>query len=370
MKIDDFSLHQVIPPDFFPAYSIWNCYEKKLGLIGTGVSPSSSRARLKSLFEAFERRAYSEIKSKVHGWHHLDDLVDGGDRIWVPDQFFCGSIDSQTYHGTSSSGTAAHSSRSRSKVGAILELIERDSALCTWWSRSTPRSIDKRSIHRELDQEYQIWKNFWKYLDFFLIENEFGVPVVQIIFRNPEANGPLRVHFATATACRLSIHQAISCALEELAQVLLILFFSPHRRSFGAGGGTLKKKIVSFEEHLFFYANRSDSSCWDFYFKNENELLDIDQCPNLKDQNHAQSLDFLTERFRESEISLYGKDLTSSKLPTVGPVSVFRAISLDLATLVGPVQHQHVPQPRLKSWIKQRSGSSRPSFNRNPHPFG
>ena len=154
--------------------------------------------------------------------------VGGGEPLWVPAQevwFQTTRLAGETRLArATTNGCALGSSLEEAGLFGVLEAVERDAFLTTWYLRRRPRLIDPDSVE---DAGFQTFRHRWQLAypayDFrlFDITTDMALPVVlAVALRREDASdrqenlGP-RVFFAAA--CRLRVEDSCASAMEDLA---------------------------------------------------------------------------------------------------------------------------------------------------------
>ena len=161
-------------------------------------------------------------------WTQATDLA-RQQATWVPAQevwFDTRRLDGETQivHPTTS-GTALGGSREEAALFALLEAVERDSFLTTWYAQTpgrkvAPQSIDRPSFQVELARARLAFPDYG--FHFFYLASAFGLPTVWAMAVRERGTG---MKVLGATASGMTTAEAAQSALKEV-----VGFFPMNRR--------------------------------------------------------------------------------------------------------------------------------------------
>jgi thiazole/oxazole-forming peptide maturase SagD family component len=214
---------------------------------------------------------------------------------------------------TTTNGCALGSSVEEAALFAILELIERDAFLITWYLRRPCQKIDSQSIGVE---EFRLlwlrarsaYPNYS--LQLFNITTDVAIPAVMCIAVKQSGKGP---KLMLTAACRLHCHEAAICAVKDLAGM-------PDTNSYNADR-TRKflehpEDISVPEDHASFYAAEENFQRLLFLNVDAHQTLaaaDVDGCSWFSHQvryNLKAILDQIVDHLDSQGILVLLKDLT------------------------------------------------------------
>lgn len=156
-------------------------------------------------------------------------------------------------HYGNSSGIAAHSTVEAAIEGALLELIERDAVMHSWYGRISPKKI----VTETLPLHWRKRVKYWGEQGFevaFLDLSHSGVAIVEVAIFS-EQSYP---HFVTGTAAAIeSLETACTKAYQEAE--LTLLHFKSQRRC-----KVKRKTIVQPLDHGLYYAQEENAKTVDF----------------------------------------------------------------------------------------------------------
>ncbi len=227
------------------------------------TSPSYADAVFKATIEGYERFYSSQVRvdfhgsaSQIHGAKWLDpklyfplteeqarksgvkpftkDLVidwtlgtdyDGAG-IFVPsDLVYYGQKDSENriYYGHSS-GIAAHFDLSEAKKRAVVELIERDALMCSWFAEDSPYILDAEILPIHARKRIAHWAKQNRKVIILQVPSDFGMVFETVIVSDEY---PCFVSGASATIDNDEIESAILKSVQEAEYNLLLALRYP-----------------------------------------------------------------------------------------------------------------------------------------------
>lgn len=393
---EEAALHQFLsrrglPPDgedIRPVYcggSGWTRSEALLRSIGESIERHSSLFARPSL----QRRTLSEMRSS--GLRFFDPSNEGdlfaveqglrGDQfqswdadlaldwvetwdypakqpIWVP--FACVTLSSRDcgkiWVGTTN-GNAVHSSIERATESAILELIERDAMMRTWWLRKSPARHRLEDFQKALSPTaFRAAKTYGDRLSILSFENVFGVSIFAVLIEGE--NRYEEPALTLGAAAGFDMAETVDHALREALTIYRNGCHSiDHWRNAGSNG---PDGIESFTDVWAHYCQDRNKESWRFLLSSPFSPLPEIPAPPADAKVRLESL---RERFLACGKRLYLCDLSVSELESQGFFCV-RAFSPDLI----PINSRH----RWKPWgvlLRTEKGVTLSQLNNDPQPF-
>jgi thiazole/oxazole-forming peptide maturase SagD family component len=128
-----------------------------------------------------------------------------------------------TTHHTTTSGCAGGFTEEDAVLAAFYELIERDSFMCYWQTRTIPKKIiiPNNSL-KEYDILVEKCAEIGVYIYLLDCTTDIGIPVCVCVAVNKETSGLL-----VTGGCNIDWHQAIKTSTKEMSQMLSVFDFEP-----------------------------------------------------------------------------------------------------------------------------------------------
>ncbi|MDO5619151.1 YcaO-like family protein [Kocuria sp.] len=288
-----------------------------------------------------------------------------GRRVLIPAQlaFLRVIPDAPRIHTPTSNGLAFGTDPYRALVSAMMELVERDAFMLTWYHRLSMPRIDLQSDIRLARFTEQHLEPTGLRVHVMDLSSFTGLPVVACIARpGNDEPGPIGVGASAALLPEIACMKAITEAVGSRS-------WAEQRRRRGADeriGDDWDNAILSFEDHIDLFSR------WDMY-----QHLDfLDANPNIRSLNELPRLNMpsrtavrkIASRLAEQGINLYSMDVTSPDVREMGGY-VVRAYSPDLQPLDVSYRHRYLGHPRLSDPTAPPRDRNTTDLNPIPHPF-
>lgn len=145
----------------------------------------------------------------------------GGDTCYVPIDHVFYPLDLASYGRSpcwhaNSSGVAAHANSLTARQSALLELIERDAIMVTWYARLTPPRIEPSRLRPFVQSRIEYWRERGHTLEFLDLSLD-SVPTVLAVLRS-WGDGP---KFSAGAAAAFTYHQAVDKAMREAESLMV-----------------------------------------------------------------------------------------------------------------------------------------------------
>lgn len=287
-------------------------------------------------------------------------------KIWVPLQSVTFEKKNRNYFSVSSNGCAFGSNRNSAIQGALLELIERDTLMRSWWRKEPPEFVDYQSILKKFIPDIHFAFGPWLDKISVLYFKGLGkIPVFFCIFHSHnELNHPA---FVMSGACHLNPEKCLRKAFLELAEMLNFKLKGQKKVVFD------QKKISNFDENFdTFEAHHAnygfDQMSESIYFmdilKNKNKkLFNFNEIKNFE-LSPEENVGLLKELFLQSQLNPVVIDLTPKCLSELG-LHVIRTLDPKIVDL----NFSHRERRWGKSRLFDQKIKSIHELNQFPHPF-
>jgi thiazole/oxazole-forming peptide maturase SagD family component len=306
------------------------------------------------------------------GWIRVHSMTEGG-TAWVPAQLVLLGYRVRRESGEPwlctavTTGTAAHTSRERSLLNAILELVQVDAAMGHWYSgRTAPRihlgqarlTALRRVILRQMPGLYPQIRLHW------LPSPDLPGLTVACVIQGPKGQIPAG---GVGVATDLTLEVAAYKALLEAVGVLLLGKLNLLNRNLNGkdAAATIvpadtpgEKHIYDLDNNVNLYADPMSNGKLDERFE-PSSFIDSRELPADCDYSTGESVRLLVESFRKSKKQLVALDLTSEEGRHLG-LSTSRVWSPQTLSLCLPSAPPSL-HPRFEDYggIKCR----------DPHPY-
>lgn len=283
--------------------------------------------------------------------------LDDGSPVWVPAlaaYLHYPARPAETFCGVTSNGLAAGGSAANAELRATLELLERDSLMLAWLSRSPPRPL---SVDHSLDdaaaEALRQLKRYAPELEFYLLDCEVPVSVVACLSVGDGERWP---GVAVGLGADLSPTAAVRKAILEQAQVGLSL-----RRAMRVGNVEVPgsaKEIRSELDHMNYYVPAERADALAFWRTSVREPVELRSLA----EPEANSLSTLRSLLQESALRIALADVTAPDVAE-SPFRVARALAPGVQQIHFGFGEAQLGNPRLRA---RAVGG----LNPDPHPLG
>lgn len=283
------------------------------------------------------------------------------------------------YISETSNGTALGSNWYESSIAAILELIERDSFLVHWYTKSKPKLIiDNMNIN---DQEIQMILGYLEYIDYkthiFDITLETGIPTYWILLEY-KGEDDKALSFYTAAGSNFNELKAIKSALIEASTSIKVFKEYMSIKYTDEELSLLQKdffQVKQLEDHLYLFSDNSMRQYLDFALIKPNEISFDDSIEKHKKifsffgLNQKELFESLVERIKIITKNIYITDLSTNFLNEIG-FSCVKAHIPDFQNISFGMQYQNINKNRLQQALNQNSlNGNLKEILKCPHPF-
>ena len=261
-----------------------------------------------------------------------------------------------------STGLACGDSRETAILGAVYEVIERDSFMLTWKLRLSGKKIVMDKIKNlDLSKLYNhIIKNLFgeDELHIYDISRTDGIYTVLTFINN---SNPDSVGLVTAAASDIDIEKALLKSFEELcltyrfSYILLLENFSNEYLR--------KEEVDDLDKHILYYTTGSRSNGLEFV-DDENKVIKLSNMINFNYNSTKSDFEYLVSLFKKNNKSIYIADITSLEIKEIG-LNVIKAIIADYNDLEIHHMCRLNNNPRLLKYKE----IYKKEINDEPHPF-
>lgn len=302
-----------------------------------------------------------------------------GDQVLIPEQLVYynshATSGEKRYIYESSNGSAIGSTEAEASLHAMLELIERDAFLATWYGQIPPVRIKEETIRSKKIQAYLDSlkrKNIRVHL--FDISMETAIPTIWVLLEkdNPKEKD---MAFYTAAAASFDLEESIERALIEATTAITVFTNVFDRQDYQERKKLLLKNpkaVHRLEDHLLLYSNPETRPV--FLFALETELV---QSYNELSSAYANYQGKFAEVVKALETQLtkvsekaYRATTYNPNLFSAGFVNV-KYIVPEMLTMTFGHQNRRVVNQRIEKAIafKQRGTLDPAWIEQTPHPF-
>lgn len=248
--------------------------------------------------------------------------------------------------GWSTSGGAAHTSLLKASINGTLELVERDSIMCSWISRSGISRIDIDSVYKNTTRQLiETLSRLGLEVSLFASKNELGIVTVISVLDNPTE----KFH-SFGSACRADIFIAIEKAIYESVMI--------RNTQYELVRHNLVKKSTGLLRHVaapIIYGRKMTGWLFDSKIPTETISNIIKSQPSTD----GQIAEIIQKKFTVLVINFSNTTLSKK-------ISVVKCIAPELHPLEISAERIHGDLRRIISF----SGRSKININPYIHPFG
>ncbi|MGW0997278.1 TOMM precursor leader peptide-binding protein [Streptomyces sp. NPDC002523] len=271
-----------------------------------------------------------------------------------------------------SNGCALGSSWEEATLHGLMETVERDAFLCTWYTRTVPPTIDLDSCHdsRVPLQAGAISSNTGYRIHAFDITTDYGIPAVWVMAAHPDREGPALLCTAGAG---LDPERALLNALNELGPILSDVIRRYTSEADRAGEMVLDPyKVVTMPDHSALYAHPQAAHRLDFLFGGPTIGIDEVGGPDrLRPHRDDLTVDLQAAAERVGEVLVVDQTTPEHR---VGGFTCVKVLVPGAVPMTFGYRNRRIDGlPRLLSLPRRlgRLGAdlTRAQLNTDPHPF-
>ena len=303
------------------------------------------------------------FSDKKISWIKSEDIV-SNQEILLPVQSvflkYSNVKEKEIFNFTTSTGLACGSDTVSTKLGSLLEVIERDSFMLTWLFKIPSIAIEMDII--ENIELKIIYNHICEYLvgedklHIFDISRTKGVYTILALIRNDLSHSHGLV---VSAASHISPSLAILKALEELIQVYVLAYGKLVEDS------TRLEKIDvnTIDKHLFYYNTGERNKNIDFLFAND-RTVKLSKMKDYSTTASKENLDYIINLFREKGCPILVTDVTKAVVRKEG-FHVLKTVIPEYVELEYDYNIRRMKSKRIDKYAEKYGEV----LNDEPHPF-
>lgn len=260
----------------------------------------------------------------------------------------------------SSNGVALGASFEEAVLYGLLELIERDNFLTTWYG-SIPVdevTIDSLGLSNDILKTINRFKQDSFDVRIFDISMELGVPSFWALIRNLKAN---KMYAYTAAGSNPLPHKAAESALLEA--FVGIQIHDNMNTKFDIG---IPNEVNEMKDHVNYYSSCQHRAAFDFL--NTSHVITLSSQKYISEINTKLYLKELIQRILAKYEDIYVVNLTSKEMEELGLYTV-KVIVPGFIPMTFGVQNERVSLNRINRERNRRGLEEVRVINLYPHPF-
>jgi ribosomal protein S12 methylthiotransferase accessory factor len=258
-------------------------------------------------------------------------------------------------------GCAAHRTLNDALIGAMLELIERDSLSLTWLLKLGLPKVKILPIPSALQEDWDRYEDASVHLENTLFDatSDLGVPTIYGVQRSSFDR-----ELTTVVACASALQptQAIRKVMRDLVSTRMYL---RHARK-------VPDRWIDFTQlphGAAFMGREAQANAFDFLLDTTRSVY-LEEMPPVLAATSTEALQLLLRRFRERQMRVYAVDLTSDEALRVG-MRVVRVLVPELQPFAFTYRARYLGHSRLYSAPAEMGYPSllEAELNAYPNPF-
>ena len=291
-------------------------------------------------------------------------------RVWLPAELvFLGnaSVPGLARIGyATSSGMACAETVDEAVARGLCEVLERDAFMIAWANRLSLPLLDWSTDPRFVARDRRLFAVTGLAYAAIDLSAFHDVPSVLAVVRAPDGvPGALGVGAGTAATVGRAWWKALSEAFASRAAGAKLALLYPERHYGPLGAG-----VVSFEDHIAYYADAAHAAAASFLDASEERQL-IGAVRPLEGYSPGERVAALCTRVQAAGSNAYAVDVTSPDVRELG-LSVTKVLAPELCSLDVPHAARFLGGRRLYSapeHLGLRKGPLKGEINPEPHPF-
>lgn len=389
--------------DYFPGVGIEYAVTDKYTECGYGRSASFHDSTNIALLEAIERYSslfypyqnkdiyakFSDLDNAIHPknfilpsseknpfmqyhdnleiyWTEAESLRDKK-TVLVPEQlavygdsFFRDKKKQHRFIYDSSNGVSLGGSFEEAVLYGLLELIERDNFLTTWYGRIPINEVRLESLGLSEDTLNTVHRAQRDGFDVKVYDNsmELGVPSFWALVRSLKGH---KMYSYTAAGSNPIPHKAAESALLEALVGIKI-----HDNINAEFGTTVPTEVIEMEDHVNYYSSDQHKGAYDFL--QDSHVTDLSTENYIKAFNTKTYLKKLINKVLKEYEDIYVVNLTSKEMEKLGIYTV-KVIVPGLLPMTFGVQNERISEPRINRERSRRGLEEVKQISCYPHPF-
>jgi len=281
------------------------------------------------------------------------------------------------YISETSNGTAVGSCWTEAAIAGVFELIERDSFLVHWYTKSSPVKV--MNLKDCEDKEIQMLLGYINMMDYephlFDITLESNVPTYWLLLEY-KGDDPNSLSFYTAAGSNLNPYSAIKSAFVEATTSIKIFKEYMYEKYSVVELENLKKdfnEVKKLEDHLYLYSSETMRKHLNFAlesnFKEDFKKNTMKRLPEKNEMSQSKLLMEIANQITADGKDIYITDLSTRYLSDLG-LSCVKVHIPKYQNIGFGVQYQNINLERLVNALKINNlNGSIDEIYHAPHPF-
>jgi ribosomal protein S12 methylthiotransferase accessory factor len=308
-------------------------------------------------------------KQKYH-WTKCLDLINQKE-VYVPSPYIFLQFQIQSkkelINTPNSTATAGGQTIEEASVNAILEALERDAIMVTWLNQLPRRRIRTDALdHDGIPERIKAIQKMGVEIFLFDISTDFNIPVILCILHSK-----VYPYFTVAAAAKVDPFHAISRALDEGYTTRKYALYN-HENFNVKNYYKDYRNVINYEDHIFLFNKPNMQDKLDFLLQST-ETTAAESMPHdahLNECSAKHMLDYFIQEFKNREMNLVIKDITTSDIAT----SIFKFVKVfapELVWLTPNHNYRFLDNKRIKECLPKIGYESHLSkkITDVPHPF-
>ncbi|EOV9527417.1 YcaO-like family protein [Bacillus cytotoxicus] len=298
--------------------------------------------------------------------------------IYFSNEQFYKDDSEERYIAETSNGTAIGSTWEEAAIVSLMEVIERDSFLVHWYTKSPPIKLD--NIESYPDTDIQLMLAYLEMIDYkvhlFDITLESRIPAYWVLLEYKGDNDE-NLAFYTAAGANINPIAAIKSALIEAATSIKVFKAYMYKKYTESELLNLKRNYLNvnkLEDHLYLFSSKEMRKHLEFALntpKHTDIVLSIQsyQADNGRRITQGELLEELLNRITQNHKEIFISDLSNAFLRDMG-LSCTKIHIPTLQNIGFGMQYQNINRDRLEQAVKinKLEGDFKVLTN-VPHPF-
>ncbi len=305
----------------------------------------------------------------------LTDWVEGenlktGKPILMPLGFAVSKYRPQDFIQNTTNANACGSTKEQALLNGFLELIERDTFLFHWWTKTPLQPIDLWSCQdpRIVELKNNMGSDL-ENISLWLAQTDLPFPVFIARYKSP--NDPTQPALSVAAACSLDPIRMARKAVLELCSCLAALRRTSQRWQGVTPDFQFDTSIKSFIDAINFYATQSGAELANCLWGAQSPRA-LDEFTDLSRGSFTADLDFTLSSLYQCGYDALAVDITTRDVRSCG-FHVYKTLIPQLMDINSFHLYRRWGNPRLYT-LKQKLGLASsplkiPDLNPFPHPF-
>lgn len=260
-------------------------------------------------------------------------------------------------------GSAAGSTWEQAAIGALLEVIERDSFMIAWYNRLSPTKLDIGSSGiYHMDAFKPLFDKDRFELHLMDVTSDLGIPAVFGLLKTLEGK------ICIGGSAKLSMAEAVKKAMFEISQL-----YMGNKTSIFTNNilSILPEEVTEYAMRLPYYAQPNAAEEMEFIYAS-NSYRPVNECTVAGTMDEQQQLQYLVNKLAEKGLEVIAVDLTTEDVKELG-IHVVKMVVPGMVELPRNENERILTSKRIYS-VPVDLGvrtvpSRRDELNASPHPF-